>query len=264
MTAPAHSQAALATRAWRAYGDNEPEDQFIARHLPLVRRAVDRLAIHLPPHVEQEDLHSAGMTGLVAAARRYDPALGVPFAAFALRHVRGAVLDELRRMDWMSRGCRRKARQLKEKIAALEQRHGRTVTEEEVCAELNLSAAEYAALLDEVRPITFVPLDTEIDENNSDDLRLHELIPDENHTPARESLERTELHSLLANRIQALPEQPRKVLAMYYFEEMRLAEIAAAFGVTEGRVSQIHTQAILSLRSFVHQVLHHDLRPSCS
>jgi RNA polymerase sigma factor for flagellar operon FliA len=178
-------------------------------------------------------------------------------------HIRGAVMDELRRMDWMSRGGREKAKKLKEVVSIVEQRLGRAATEEEMCAELCISPDKYAELLDEVKPLTFVALDGEAYSEDSDSISLHEMISDEGQVTACDTLAKKELVEILTERIESLPEVPRKVLAMYYFENMRIAEIAAVFGVTEGRISQIHTQAVLSLRTFMEGVLKNTFTPSC-
>lgn len=255
----------LAAKAWKAYTEPsaESQQQFIERHLPLVKTVVNRMRVNLPPTLDADDLHSAGITGLIAAVHKFDPAQSTTFPAFATLHIRGAVLDELRRMDWMSRGCREKAKRLKEVIGETEQRLGRAATEAEMSAALSMSPAAYAELLDDVRPISFVPIDGEAFSEDSDDVSLHEIIADDNQASARDALEKRELLALVANRIQNLPDVPKKVLAMYYFEEMRVSEIAAAFGLSEGRISQIHTQAVLSLRTFVNGILNNSRTPTC-
>lgn len=264
MTTPA-TQPLIAAKAWKAYTEvsAESQQQLIERHLPLVKTAVNRMRVNLPPSLDIDDLYSVGITGLIAAVHKYDPSQSAAFPAFATMHIRGAVLDELRRMDWMSRNCREKAKRLKEAIAEIEQRVGRPASEEEISARLSLTATEYSSLLEEVRPLTFVSLDGEAYSEDSDDVSLHELIHDEGQVSARDQLEKRELLGLVAARIQKLPDMPKKVLAMYYFENMRLSEIAAVFGLTEGRISQIHTQAVLGLRSFLESVLKNPLSPSC-
>ncbi len=258
--APAPAQAGNCAAAWRAYhapsggmpttGTDASESEFIERHLPLVKTVVGRMRIYLPPHLDTDDLHSVGLAGLMTAVRRYNPAQGNTFHGYALLCIRGAVLDELRRLDWMPRALRHKARQLKETLASLEHQHSRAVTEEEAAGALGLGLEEYRALLDEVRPITFVPLDGDPD-NDAEAGYLHETIADENQPLPGEALERRELLAVVADHIQRLPDMQRKVLALYYHEGMRLSEIAAVFNVTESRISQIHTQAVIALRAFV-------------
>ena len=205
----------------------------------------------LPESVDIEELQCVGVTGLMAAAQKYDPAQSSTFAAFATAHIRGAVLDELRRMDFFSRGERAKAKKLQAAIGEIEQRLGRPATEGEISRELKISPEEYSELLEEVKPVSFLQLDAAVSSDEADHLALHETILDEKQIPAREQLEKKELIALVLAQLQRLPEMPKKIMAMYYFEEMRLSEIAAVFGLTEGRISQIHTHTVLGLRSFL-------------
>jgi RNA polymerase sigma factor for flagellar operon FliA len=239
--------------AWRAYQatDGTDEKELIERYLPLVRNVVDRIKLTLPPHVEADDLYSVGVTGLIAAVRKYDPKQGNTFAGYATMRIRGAILDELRRMDWCPRRARAKARKLKEAIADLEQKLGRPASDEETRASLGLSPKEFAKWLEEAKPVCFIAIDQAVDREDSDGGSLHEVIADDSDVPARERMEKEELMQLVAQRIQELPDIQRKILAMYYFENMRLAEIAAVFGLTESRICQIHAQVVLSLRSYL-------------
>ncbi len=241
--------------AWRAYQGVSPgaidEKELIERFLPLVRNVVDRVKLTLPPHIDVDDLYSVGVTGLIAAVRKYDPEQGNTFAGYAAMRIRGAVLDELRRMDWCSRRTRARVRRLRDAIGALEQRLGRPAGQAEICAELGLSPAEYERWLEESRPMTFVALDHHAEGEETEGSSLHEFLADENDVTGRENLEQAELVQILTQRMTELPDIPRKILAMYYFENMRLAEIAAVFGLTESRICQIHAQTILSLRSYL-------------
>lgn len=264
----ANSNAAKAWRAYQCDAPDETPDAFLERHLPLVRTTVDRMRIYLPPVLEMNDLYSVGITGLISAAQKYDPAQRDTFPAFAMMHIRGAVHDELRRMDWLPRSRREKAKRLQDAIGRVEQREGRAANAEEISSELEISAAEYVSLLEEVRPVTLLPLDGEAFAGDDDEVRLHDIIPDESQASGRDELEKKELEQLLAAQIQTLPDMQKKVLALYYFEDLRLAEIAAVFGVTEGRISQIHTQAVLGLRAFIQRMLSgsaaHSPASSCS
>ncbi|HEY3757003.1 MAG TPA: FliA/WhiG family RNA polymerase sigma factor [Opitutaceae bacterium] len=241
--------------AWRAYqgvtAATINEKELIERYLPLVRNVVDRIKLTLPSHIEAEDLYSVGVTGLLAAVRRYDPDQGSTFASYAATRIRGAILDELRRMDWCPRRARARARKLKESINALEQKLGHTASEEEICTELGLSRKDYAKWLDESRPVTFIAIDQTTEGEESDGASLHEMLRDETDITGRERMEKSELLQLMSQRIAELPDIPKKILAMYYFENMRLAEIAAVFGLTESRICQIHSQTILGLRGYL-------------
>ncbi len=246
---------ATASAAWRAYqaapAGPVTENELIERYLPLVRNVVDRIKINLPAHVDADDLYSVGITGLLAAVRKYDPGQSTTFAGYASTRIRGAILDELRRMDWCPRRARAKAKKIKESINLVEQRLKRPATEEEIRAELGLSAKEYTKWLEESRPVCFVAIDQSAEPDEGAGASLHEVIADNNETPTRDRMEQEELMQLMTRSIAALPETPRKILAMYYHENMRLAEIAAVFQLTESRICQIHSQAVLSLRAVI-------------
>ena len=254
MLATLPAQAAQAIRAYHseAHGHSEAnESALIERNLSLVKTTVDRMRVYLPTALDLEDLYSVGFFGLAAAARKFDPAQGTPFIPYAILHIRGAVHDELRRMDWTPRTVRDKAKKFREALNHLEQQLGRPALEKEICAELAISMEQYDTLLEEIRPASFVPLDGEAFQENSDTISLHEIIADDTQTSGREQLEKKELLKLIVTQLQRLPDMPKKVLALYYIEGLRLAEIAAIFQVTEGRISQIHTQAVISLRAFI-------------
>jgi RNA polymerase sigma factor for flagellar operon FliA len=250
--------APAAASLWRTYqgADTGATDErsLIERHLPLVRSVVDRIRVNLPSHIEADDLYSVGITGLIAAVSNYDPAQQQTFAGYASRRIRGAVLDELRRLDWRPRRARAKARKIKETVLELEQRHGRPATDEEIRSALGLTAKEFAKWLEDAKPATFLALDQSPDEESGERASLHEIIPDETDVTGRDNLERDEIRELVAQRIRQLPDIPRKILAMYYHENMRLAEIAAVFNLTESRICQIHAQTILTLRAYVQRV----------
>lgn len=265
MESPAGNSVAV--KAWRAYrtAESSPdgEKDFVEQHLPLVKTVVGRLRLTLPATLDMDDLYSVGVTGLISAAKRYDPSRNTAFAAFATQHIRGAVLDELRRMDYMPRGAREKAHKLTETINSIEQRTQQPATPAEICAELGIGEAEYESLLQEVAPASFLPLDSEVFSDTSEDVCLHDVIPDDSQPTASDQLEKKELLQLVMQRIRQLPEISQKILAMYYFEELRLSEIALAFGLTEGRISQIHTQAVLSLRAFTKRITNPSTSPRC-
>jgi len=244
--------------AWRAYQGVSPsavdEKDLIERYLPLVRNVVDRIKLNVPAHVDADDLYSVGITGLIAAVRKFDPEQGTTFAGYAAMRIRGAILDELRRMDWCPRRARARSRKLKSAINDVEQKVGRAATDAEVSAALGLDAKEYAKWVDEAKPVTFIAIDQTSEHQEGDGPSLHDLLRDENDVTGRDNLEKAELVELLTQRIAELPDIPKKILAMYYFENMRLAEIAAVFGLTESRICQIHAQTILGLRAYLQRV----------
>jgi RNA polymerase sigma factor for flagellar operon FliA len=246
--------APLPAAAWRAYqsaGGTNDEKTLIERYLPLVRNVVDRLRLTLPAHVDADDLYSVGVTGLIAAVRRYDPEQQNTFAGYATTRIRGAVLDELRRLDWFPRRARAKARKIKLAIAELEQRLARAPSDEEIRAHLGLSQKDYDHWMVEVRPISFVAIDDSPDGEEGESTSRHERIADEQTEPVQSRLEHEELSQIITQKITELPDIQKRVLAMYYHENMRLAEIAAVFQLTESRICQIHSRAILTLRAQV-------------
>ena len=257
-TANNPSTDATAAAAWRAYQGVSPsavdEKDLIERYLPLVRNVVDRIKLNVPAHVDADDLYSVGVTGLIAAVRKFDPEQGSTFASYAAMRIRGAILDELRRMDWCPRRARARSRKLKTAINEVEQKLGRAATDAEVCASLGLSEKEYQKWVEEAKPVTFVAIDQHAESDEGEGASLHELLADEADVTGRDNLEKAELLQLLTQRMAELPDIPKKILAMYYFENMRLAEIAAVFGLTESRICQIHAQTILGLRGWIQRV----------
>ncbi len=224
------------------------EPELVEQYLPLVRKVVMSLAKHLPPQVDVDDLHSVGTMGLIAAVRRYDVQQEKTFEAYAVMRIRGAVLDELRRLDSLPRTARAKARQLQETTQRLEQCLGREPSESEVSDALGMQLGDFRRMKCQVRPLSFLSLDNRQSVSSEQDADLHEAIADEHQSMGSDECQQTELVSLLRDKIALLPDRQRRVLAMIYFEEMRLSEIADVFGVTEARVCQIRSQAIANLR----------------
>ncbi len=243
-----------AQELWKHYYRQEGsplENELVERYLPLVRSAVGRLAMTLPQHVDQDDLYSAALTGLLQALRNYDPASGTPFESYARRRIQGAMLDELRRMDWVPRSIHAKSRRVQETLNQLEQQLGRAPEELEMAQAMRMSAAEYRSLLEEIRPVQFVCLDAASSSEGSETASFHEVVGLYDEDDPREQVSRRELKDLILERLRELPEIQRKVLALYYGEDLRLREIAEAFGLTESRICQIHSQAILSIRAYL-------------
>lgn len=227
------------------------EGEIVEKYIPLVKNVVGRLAMTLPPHVDGEELYSAGLTGLLNAVRNYNPNAGTSFETYARLRIRGAVLDELRRMDWVPRSVHTKARKVQGVMNEIEQKKGRMATEHEMAAALKISLPEYHQWLQEIRPATFVCLDAAFNNDFDDSVSQYESMADQKQEDPLDGTFRRELARVIADRLQELPEMQRKVLALYYFEDMRLREIAEAFGLTESRICQIHAQGILAIKSFL-------------
>ena len=247
-----------ATSAATAGAERKDEGNFqrlIQDHLPLVRSIVERMRRKLPSTIEADELHSIGLSGLVEAAHRYQPSVASSFAGYATPRIQGAILDELRRMDPMSRGNRAKARRLDSAISKVSQEQGASYSQEALCAEMNLSAEELTALVEDLKPVKLVSLDWVDTESDSEEESLHEIIADNCCVSALDALERKEIITLLAQRMAQLPDLQKKVLAMSYYENMQLAEIAQVFGLTESRICQIRSQAVEGLRKYLTKLL---------
>jgi RNA polymerase sigma factor FliA len=227
------------------------EDELVQKNLPLVKQVVGRLAMNLPSHVDKEDLHSAGLIGLLDAIRNYDPTCGSSLETYARIRIRGAVFDELRRMHWVPRSVHDKANKIQNAIQQLEHVHGTPPADTEVARALKISLHEYYQWLEECKPVTFIHLDATSDNSEDDGIPYEQQIPDESQENPGDIATRRDLVELVARRLDQMPEMHRKVLALYYFEDLRLREIAAAFGLTESRICQIHSEAMLSLRAFL-------------
>ena len=249
------SRGAKSNPLWPSRGRIRPgsarEEELIEKYLPLVKNVVGRLAMTLPPHVDGEDLYSAGLGGLLNAVRQYDPTAGTAFETYARLRIRGSVFDELRRMDWVPRSVHTKARKVQAVMQEIEQRRGRAATDEEVAKALKISLDEYHDWREEIRPATFVCLDAAFHSEHEDSLSQYESLPDHRQESPLDGAFRRELARLITDRLQQLPEMQRKVLALYYFEDMRLREIAEAFGLTESRICQIHAQGILAIKTYL-------------
>ena len=254
-TAVASSPRPSSPDVWKQYakaGAGSPvENELVTQFLPLVKTIVGRLAMSLPSHVNTEDLYSAGLVGLLNAIRRFDAKTGTAFETYARTRIRGSIFDELRRLDWVPRSVHDKARKVDKVMRQLEQQKGGAVTDMEMAKAMDLSLDQYQDLLEEIRPTTFVCLDSVRNAESQEGSSRYESLSDEKQIDPGEGTGTREVSKLIAERLEHLPEMQRKVLALYYFEDMRLREIAEVFGVTESRICQIHAQAILSIKSFL-------------
>jgi RNA polymerase sigma factor for flagellar operon FliA len=232
---------------------SKTEEKLVTEYLPLVKSVVGRLAMTLPSHVDLDDLYSAGMVGLLNAVRNFNPKSGTSLETYARLRIRGAVLDELRRMDWVPRSVHGKARKVQAVMQELEQRNGKMPSELEMARALNISLPEYQQWLEEIRPATYICLDAASTLDGEDGPSHYETFAHTNQETPLDGVSKREISKLISKRLQQLPEMQRKVLALYYFEDLRLREIAQAFGLTESRICQIHAQGVLAIKSFLHR-----------
>lgn len=223
-------------------------DALIRQHAPLVRRIAQHMIARLPPNVELDDLIQVGMIGLADALSRYESSQGVQFETFAGQRIRGAMLDELRGNDWMSRSSRKNQKDIEQAIHRLEQELGRAPKESEIAASLDMELDEYQSMLGKVRGAQLLYLE-DIAPSDGDDVGfLDRYVADSDADPLA-MLRDQRLRTALVQAIENLPEREKYVMGMYYEHEMNLKEIAAVLQITESRVSQLHSQAIARLRT---------------
>ena len=233
-------------------GDRSARDELVVRYAPLVKYVIGRMAISLPAAMDSDDVLSAGTIGLLHAIDRFDPEQGVRFETYALQRIRGAIIDTIRSLSPLSRGAGRRARLLDENTAALAQRLGRAPTQEELARELGVDQAELGRMLLESAHV-IVSLDGagSGSEDDGEVQSLRDLVHDPNQAGTDEVVEENELIERLSSAIDSLPTRDRLVLNLYYHEELTLKEISRVIEVSESRVSQIHTAAVMKLRALL-------------
>lgn len=237
---------------WKSYhqlGEVAFRDELIVHHLHLVKWVVGRVASGLPNHIKLDDLYSSGIAGLIRAVEKYDPEKGGKFTTYAALLIKGAIIDELRELDWVPRSLHRKANQIALAQDHLQQKLGRDPTDEEISSHMGLTGSEYDELLEKVRPAILIPLNAEFVGGDEDSTPISEKIADERVETSFEVADRREYQTFVEEAIAALPEKERQVLMLYYYEELMLKEIGKILGISESRVSQIHTKALLKLRT---------------
>jgi RNA polymerase sigma factor FliA len=231
------------------------KEDLLNRFAPLVRHVVERVATTLPRNVDHEDLYSAGVLGLLDAHAKFDLRKGVKFETYAVWRIKGAVLDQLRSLDWVSRSMRRKARTLDGVTRALDQKLGRAASEDELARELKMDRGEFYRLLDHVRGAVLVSLDEARSSEDQESTTLGEHLPDPHAVDLDARLEDEQTRLVLLRTLDLLPEQERLVVALYYYEHLTLKEIGRTLGISESRVSQVHTRAMSRLRLRLHKAL---------
>lgn len=226
-------------------------EALIRQHVPLVRRLAHHMIAKLPPNIELDDLIQVGMIGLTEALSRYEVTQGVQFETFATQRIRGAMLDELREGDWMSRSSRKSQKDIEKAVQRVEQKLGRSPLESEIAAELGMSLPDYQSLLGKVRGMQLVYLEDMTrggEEGEEGFLERHDVSDNEGVDPV-ELLRDQRLRTALVKAIETLPEREQYIMGMYYEHDMNLKEIAAVLGVTESRICQLHSQSIARLRA---------------
>jgi len=235
---------------YRRTGDQKLRDRLVLTYAPLVKYVAGRLGSGLPAHVDEGDLVSYGLLGLMGAIERYDPERDVKFETYAIARIKGQIIDELRAMDWVPRSVRSRAREIERAIGELEAKMGRAPTDEEISAKLGIEVADLEESLNEIARSSIAALDELWTVSGSgDQVALIDTIEDDRAPDPQSNLSQTEMKEAVADAIARLPEREKLVVTLYYYEELTLREIGEVLGVTESRVSQLHTKAILRLKA---------------
>ena len=239
---------------WREYRRNRDQglrDRLILTYAPLVKYVAGRLGSGLPAHVDEGDLVSYGLLGLIGAIERYEPDRDVKFETYAIARIKGSIIDELRAMDWVPRSVRARARDIERAIAELERKLVRAPTDEEIAKRLGITTDELEESLSEISRSSIAALDElwTVSGSGGDQVALIDTIEDTHGPEPQTALAATELKDMMGEAIARLPEREKLVVTLYYYEELTLREIGEVLGVTESRVSQLHTKAILRLKA---------------
>jgi RNA polymerase sigma factor for flagellar operon FliA len=239
---------------WREYArtkDQKVRDRLILTYAPLVKYVAGRLGSGLPAHVDEGDLVSYGLLGLIGAIERFDPERDIKFETYAISRIKGSIIDELRAMDWVPRSVRARARDIERAIAELEAKLGRAPSDEEIAKKVGLTQEELGDSLTEISRSSIAALDElwTVGSSGGDAISLIDTIEDQAAQGPQDALSQTEMKEAIGEAIARLPEREKLVVTLYYYEELTLREIGEVLGVTESRVSQLHTKAILRLKA---------------
>ena len=239
---------------WSRYkedGDQQARERLVLAYSPLVKYVAGRMSSGLPAHVEESDLISYGLLGLISAIERFDLEREIRFETFAVTRIKGSIIDELRSLDWVPRSVRAKAREIEQTNAKLENKLQRAPTDAEMSSAMGVTEDEFQASLVKIANSSVVALDElwTVSDSSGDQVSLLDTIPDPHAADPSRELDLTDMKDSLADAIARLPEREKLVIALYYYENLTLREIGEVLGVTESRVSQLHTKAVLRLKS---------------
>jgi len=228
----------------------ENTEQIIKEYAPMIKYVANRIALRLPPHIEIDDLVSVGVLGLIDAIEKYDPTRGAKFKTYAEFRVRGSILDELRSLDWVPRSVRQKASEMDRVSHRLQATLGRPPEDEELAEELGVSLDEFFTTLNETRSMPMLSLDDlGIAKDSGEQQSLLDCLAGKSDSDPHMQLRLTELKQIIAQAIDTLPDKERLMISLYYYEELTMKEIGEVLGITESRVSQIHSKAVFRLRN---------------
>ena len=229
--------------------DAQIRDFFVMKYAPLVKYVAGKVSMGMPQNIEFDDLVSYGIFGLLDAIGKFDPNRGIKFKTYAMTRIRGAIFDELRSIDWIPRSIRQKAKQIELVISELENKLGRTVEDEEIAKELGISGEEFQSLLSKLSGTSMLSLnDIWYLGDDNDELSILETLEAPESMNPDVLIEKEEIKEYIIDAIRKLPNKGKKVIVLYYYEDLTLKEIGEVLEVTESRVSQLHTKAIMRLR----------------
>ncbi len=224
-------------------------DKLIIEYAPLIKFIAQRIAVRLPPHIELDDLVSAGVMGLIDAIGKFDPSKDTQFKTYAEIRIRGAILDELRALDWVPRSVRQRATEISQAYAAVEQRVGRAATDDEVAQELGMTVEEFHKQLGNAKSAPLLSIEDLGGMGKDGEKRdIMEVLAGSPDTDPQMMARVSEVREIIARAIDQLPEKERLLVSLYYYEELTMKEIGEVLGITESRVSQLHTRAVMRLR----------------
>jgi RNA polymerase sigma factor for flagellar operon FliA len=239
-------------KLWNKFIKNKDQmirDYFIMKYAPLVKYVAGKISMGMPQNIEFDDLVSYGIFGLIDAISKFDPARGIKFKTYAMTRVRGAIFDELRSIDWIPRSIRQKAKQIEQVISELENKLGRTVEDEEIARELGVTIEEFHTLISKLSGTSILSLnDIWYLGDDNDELSILETLEAPENMNPDVLIEKEEIRDYIIAAIKKLPDKEKKVIVLYYYEDLTLKEIGEVLEVTESRVSQLHTKAIMRLR----------------
>ena len=238
----------------------ENREEVIKRYSPMIKYVANRIAMRLPPHIEVDDLISVGVLGLMDAISKYDSSRGAKFKTYAEFRVRGAILDELRAMDWVPRSIRQKASNVDKVVQTLQAKLSRSPEDEEVAEEMGISLDQFHDTLNETKSIPIFSLeDLGIAKESGEQQSLLDCLAGKADADPQTQIRLIELKEIIAKAIDALPEKERLMVSLYYYEELTMKEIGAVLEITESRVSQIHSKAVYRLRTKLKAIIAEEL-----
>lgn len=240
---------------YKSTGSQRAKDELIVHYAPLVKYVAARVAIGLPNNVDQEDLASAGILGLMEAVAKFEPERGFKFESYAAARIRGAIIDDLRSLDWVPRSVRAQARKVEEALSKLQDKLGRSPTDEEVAEEMGVTVRKLRSIYSKVSTILFVSLDRLllVGDKGDSGMSLVDTLVDTKAEDPLAAVEEREMKEFLAKAIAGLPERERTAITLYYYEGLSLAEISQVVGVSQARISQMNAKSVMTFRSLLNK-----------